>query len=229
MDVNKLLSQMALELSGLGTHEDSVETVTQYARIAVDADDAGIMLVHARNRVETPAGTSKDVDSAHQLQAKLGEGPCLDAAEGGDKLHTVRNIREDNRWPKWGPAAADLGYMSTVGISLEAGSRHIGSLNIYWRRPDAFNDDDVETTVLLAGHASVALAASDMRKNLEQALDSRTTIGQAEGILMQAFDIDATQAFAYMRRLSQDQNVKLVQVAETIIENRAEVGRDPSP
>jgi GAF domain-containing protein len=229
VDLNKLLSQMALELSNLNRHEESVETVTQYARIAVDADDAGIMLVHARNRVETPAGTSKDVDSAHQLQAELGEGPCLDAAEGGDKLHTVPNIREDERWPKWGPAAADLGYMSTVGISLEAGSRRIGSLNIYWREPNAFNDDDVETTVLLAGHASVALAAADMRKNLEQALDSRTTIGQAEGILMQAFDIDAAQAFAYMRRLSQDQNVKLAQIAETIIENRVEIGRDPSP
>ena len=32
-------------------------------------------------------------------------------------------------------------------------------------------------------------------------------------------------AFAYLRRLSQDQNVKLVEIAKSVIENRQSLGR----
>jgi AmiR/NasT family two-component response regulator len=41
---------------------------------------------------------------------------------------------------------------------------------------------------------------------------------------MQAFDIDSDQAFAYMRRISQDQNIKLFKVAQTVLENRHDLG-----
>jgi AmiR/NasT family two-component response regulator len=77
---------------------------------------------------------------------------------------------------------------------------------------------------LLAAHASVAIAASRMRSELHTALGTRTTIGQAQGILMQTFGISSDHAFAYMRRLSQNQNVKLFSIAEQIIASRDELG-----
>ena len=224
MEPHKFMSQMALDLANLETYKESIDLVTQYARAAVDADDAGVLLVHARNRLETPAGTSEDVDRAHQLQAELNEGPCLDAAEGGDAIHVVRNISQDDRWPKWGRAATELGYASTIGATLEAGSRRIGSLNLYWRTSNAFDDNDVEVASLLAAHASVAVAAMKMRHDLERALETRTTIGQAQGILMRAFKIDAVQAFAYLARLSQDQNVKLAALAQQIVDDPGRIG-----
>lgn len=64
-----------------------------------------------------------------------------------------------------------------------------------------------------------------MRGELHEALRTRTTIGQAQGILMLAFDITSDQAFAYLRRLSQDRNVKLFAIAQEVIENRDELGR----
>ena len=42
---------------------------------------------------------------------------------------------------------------------------------------------------------------------------------------MLAFDITSDQAFAYLRRLSQDRNVKLFAIAQEVIENRDELGR----
>jgi GAF domain-containing protein len=222
--VNKLLSQMAVELADLDTHEETIDAVAQYARVAVNGDDAGIMLVHSRSKVETPAGTSKEVDRAHQLQAECGEGPCLAAVEGGDEIYVVANTLGDDRWPLWGKGAAELGYYSVVSASLETGSRRIGSLNVYSRSTDAFDDSDVEVVGLLAGHASVAIAAANAKHQLHQALGTRTLIGQAEGILMKAFDIDADKAFAYLKRLSMDQNVKLVRIAQTVIDNQSDIG-----
>lgn len=118
-----------------------------------------------------------------------------------------------------------MGYYSVVSASMHTGTRRIGSLNVYSRSVDAFNDSDVEVVSLLAGHATLAVAAAEKQHELNRALGSRSLIGQAQGILMRAFDIDATKAFSYMRRLSQDQNVKLVKVAESIIENRPTIGR----
>ncbi|WP_187271873.1 GAF and ANTAR domain-containing protein [Aeromicrobium terrae] len=223
--MSRLLSQMSRELADLDTHAGTVEAVTRYACTAVGCEDAGLMLVMGRNRVETPAGTSEDVDRAHQLQAELDEGPCLDSVRGGDELHLVNDIAGDPRWPAWGPAAAELGYRSTIGASLETATRRIGSLNLYSRRAGAFDEADVEVARLLAAHATVALAAADTEQQLRAAVESRTIIGQAQGIVMRAFDLDASRAFAYLTRLSQDQNIKLSQVAEQVIADRHRIGR----
>lgn len=224
MNFIELLSNMALELQDAETPAATADTISQYGRIAVDADEAGILLVHGKGRIETPAATGSVVDRAHQLQGKYNEGPCLDAVKGGDDTYLVTNTAEDPRWPNWGPAAADLGYFSVIGASLETRSRRIGSLNLYAHRPNAFTKGEAETVKWLATHASVAMAAASEQASLRTALESRTSIGQAEGILMNAFGIDQHQAFAYLQRLSQDANVKLAKIAEQIIENGDSIG-----
>ena len=230
MDFIELLSNMALELQDAEIPAATADTISQYGRIAVDADEAGIMLVHGKGRIETPAATGSVVDNAHQLQAEFNEGPCLDAVKGGDDTYLVTNTAEDPRWPKWGPAAADLGFFSVIGASLETRARRIGSLNIYAHRQDAFTKGEADTVKWLATHASVAMATATDKAGLRTALSSRTLIGQAEGVLMHAFDIDQNQAFAYLQRLSQNANVKLAKIAEQIIENRDSIGRSgPGP
>ena len=226
MNFIKLLSDMALELQDDETPAATSETISQYSLVAVDADEAGIMLAKKRGRIETPAATSSEVDIAHQLQAKFDEGPCLDAVKGGEDTYLVTNAAADPRWPKWGPAAADLGYFSVIGASLETRSRRIGSLNLYAHRPDAFTKDEAETVKWLATHASVAMAAAKEQAGLRAALGNRTLIGQAEGVLMRALGIDQNRAFAYLQRLSRDSNVKLAKVAAQIIENRDAIGRN---
>ncbi len=196
MNLIELLSNMALELQDAETPSATAETISQYGRIAVDADEAGILLVQAKGRLETPAATGTVVDDAHQLQAEFDEGPCLDAIKGGDDTYLVTNTAADPRWPRWGPAAADLGFLSVIGASLETRARRIGSLNLYAHRPDAFTKSDAETVKWLATHASVAMAAADEKAGLRTALGNRTLIGQAEGVLMRALGINEDQAFA---------------------------------
>ena len=221
---DELFSRMALELEAFDSTDEALETVAHYARVAVDADDAGVMLVTGHS-VETPAGTSAEVNKAHELQAELGEGPCLAALSGGEHTFVVSDTLDDDRWPTWGKAAAELGYHSVLSSSLETTSRRLGSLNAYARAVGAFDEEDVEVMKLLAAHASVAISAAKLRGELHEALGTRTTIGQAQGILMHAFDINSDQAFAYMRRLSQDRNIKLFKIAQEIIDRREELGR----
>jgi len=55
---------------------------------------------------------------------------------------------------------------------------------------------------------------------LRSALMSNRRISLAMGILMRDQDIDDSQAFTYLRRVSQDSNRKLRDVAEDVIHHR---------
>jgi AmiR/NasT family two-component response regulator len=56
-------------------------------------------------------------------------------------------------------------------------------------------------------------------------VSSRDVIGQAKGILMQRQGITADAAFDLLRKTSQELNVKLVDVAQTLADHRAEIDR----
>ncbi len=83
-----------------------------------------------------------------------------------------------------------------------------------------FDEDDVAMAHIFGQHASVALATARREAGLRQAIDARHLIGQAQGILMERFDLTADQSFAVLRRYSQENNVKLRSVAAEIIETR---------
>ncbi|MCU1442302.1 MAG: hypothetical protein JWQ59_452, partial [Cryobacterium sp.] len=157
MDVRRLLSAMALEVQGVETPAEAIERIAHYARVAVDADDSGILLVKARGKIETPAGTSDNVAKAHMLQAELDEGPCLEAIRGGDATYVTEDVASDRRWPTWGPRVASLGYRSVVSVRLETNERKYGSLNAYSAGVSAFSRQDVDVMETLGAHASVAI------------------------------------------------------------------------
>jgi hypothetical protein len=132
-----------------------------------------------------------------------------------------RDLAVDERWPRWGPlVAAELGAMSIVSYRLFTTEDTLGALNLYGRKADAFDAGDVYDGYALAAHVAVALAASQNVEHLETAINNRTVIGRAEGILMERFDLTATQAFAVLRRVSQHRNVRLHLVANELVRTR---------
>ena len=60
-------------------------------------------------------------------------------------------------------------------------------------------------------------AAHHRIDQLQQAIESRGRIGQALGVLMCRYAIDAEAAFATMTRVSQHHNVKLRELAEAVL------------
>lgn len=223
-------SEMALELHDEPTAERTIERIAEFAKTATSCDDAGIMLVQGRNQVETAAATSSRVGESHNLQIIFDEGPCLDAIEGGP-LYLANNVAADLRWPAWGPAVAELGMRSALSIRLETRARRYGSLNLYSERVDAFDEDDVAVASIFVTHASVALATAHNEEGLQGAIDARKLIGQAQGILMERYDLDSTRAFDFLRRQSQHNNIKLRDVAAWVVEHRmlSEVDLASSP
>lgn len=217
--------KLAMEFADLASRlqgSDFDMTLNEVLRAAMDAvraDMGGVMLVR-RGAVESAAVTDDLVLRADQLQHESGDGPCLSAIDDQQSF-CIRDTATDGRWPNWGAAVNDLGIRSVVSVALKSAPGLLGALNLYSTTPENFSDDDVADATILARHASVALAADKEREELRQAIDGRHMIGMAQGILMERFDLDREQAFAVLRRYSQDRNVKLRTVASQLVESRA--------
>lgn len=214
------LAAMALALHDEPTLEETIEAVLDYVMKAVDCSHAGVIFVHAKSRVETVAATSPLVAELDQVQLEHGQGPDIDIISDPRSSVLVADTRTDDRWPRWAEAVAAAGIRSMLGIRLHTTSTTIGSLNLYDSRPQHFTEEDRDVAHIFARHAAVALSSARDTANLWKAIDARRLIGQAQGILMERFSIDADQAFAVLRRYSQDHNVKLHEVAQRLIDTR---------
>ncbi len=190
-------------------------------------------LVQAKN-IKTPAQTHPAVAELDALQSELGGGPCVDAIAEHETFY-AEDLSHEDRWPTFARRAVEHGMMSLLSFRLfieesETGERTMGALNLYSRQRAAFDETAREVGVILASHASVALAAAqalahekDHVAHLDQALASRDVIGQAKGILMERERLSADQAFDLLRRASQHLNIKLRDVADRV----AETGERP--
>jgi AmiR/NasT family two-component response regulator len=62
--------------------------------------------------------------------------------------------------------------------------------------------------------------------NLNEAVKTRTLIGQATGVVMERYGLPDHRAFALLTRLSQERYVKLRQIAQEIVDALASDGGD---
>ena len=221
LDLHEQLAEAARELEA---EPDTRQTLERSVTIALDlvphADQAGISIVHRKGRIQTPAASTDAVLQADDLQYQLDEGPSLDAIWTQD-IVTASDLRHDPRWPSWAPQVSTrFGFASMLCVQLFTSTTVVGGINLYSTRTEAFDRDDLDIATYLAAHTAVAVAESQTEDQLRLAAVNRTAIGQAQGILMERFSIDANRAFDLLRRVSQTSNTRLLDVATTIISTR---------
>ncbi|WP_328994330.1 GAF and ANTAR domain-containing protein [Kribbella sp. NBC_01245] len=211
-------AELALELHDAPSVEDTVEAVLEFALQAVNCTHAGLTL-SSRGRAEIGAVTDPAVESIHQWQIDTGDGPLITSLREQINIGTP-DTRADERWPEWGSKIAEMGIASGLQVPLAVGDHTVGVLSLYSTEVDAFSNDDLAVAHILAWHASIAVAAARHQASMVQAIDARKLVGQAMGILMMKFDVDGDRAFAILKRYSQDNNRKLRDVAQEVVDTR---------
>lgn len=82
-------------------------------------------------------------------------------------------------------------------------------------------DDDAETVgAVLASHAAAAVAASPWGSAPTSPLGSRERLGQAKGIIMERYGVDDVAAFEMLRRLADQSDMGLLELAQRVIDTR---------
>jgi transcriptional regulator with GAF, ATPase, and Fis domain len=185
------------------------------SQLVEGCDAAGILILQGK-RVQSLAPTDRLVRDSDQLQEHLGEGPCFDTAHSqeGERVFRIADLTENHqRWPSYAPKAHELGVGSMMGFLLYTEDEDLGALNLYSRRPGAFTEASEMAGWLLASHAAVAFSSARTDAQMQQAVATRHVIGEAMGILMGGHHLTEEQAFDMLRRYSQENNIKLREVA----------------
>ncbi len=210
-----------------------LDRVVNAARAAVPGAGLVSVTLATETGFTTPVYTDDLALKLDEVQYRLGEGPCVEATRTpGMGLTFSGDLAQGVQFPAFGPAAAELGAHSVLAVGLfpEGEKPRFGALNVYAFEAGGLDEVDRDVAVILAAHASTALAgtvaattAELETTQLRQALQSRDVIGQAKGILMERRGISADEAFDVLRRASQSLNVKLTTVAQTLVDRRAEI------
>ena len=221
------LEQLASELVEVHDAGDTMDGVLKLAVNLAPCDVASVSLRHNRGKLETTAASDPVAERAHEIQQELGEGPCIEVAWDDEGIHVVPDITDTTRWARWSDEAKHLGLGSLLAIRLFTSKQTIGALDLYSFERRDYDTDDILVARLVAARVSAVLANLRHEETLWEAIDSRHQVGMAQGILMERYKLSADQAFAVMRRYSQEQNRKLRVLAEDIVEKRALPGDSP--
>jgi GAF domain-containing protein len=220
--VAEALAQAAETINECHTVQDTLDAIVSATRTSLpEFGHVSISVRHRDGTLETMAGTDQLVWELDTVQYELGDGPCVQAIED-EPVVIVRHLRHEQRWPCYVAAAAAKGVRSQVAVRLFSNGRHLGGLNLYSTEHDDIDEGCVETARLFATHAAIMLGHAEQEDQLNQALQSRKVIGQAIGILMERYRIDADRAFQFLMRASHTSNIKLRDVAEEVVTSAAE-------
>ncbi len=210
--------------------------VAEFAAQAIPGTDGvGVALAdhrHAISDIQTWAATEMLVHDIDSMQyGELSEGPAITCMQSRRPV-VSGSLGSDNRWPHFGGRVARMRVHSALALPLIIGDQVIGSINAYAKRRDAFGEHAVQLGSQFAIPAAVSVynaqllaSAHERTLRLQRALDSRSLIDQAIGIIRSRSGGNADEAFDRLTQLSQTHNVKLHTVAERLVEEAARRAR----
>ena len=184
------------------------------------AQYAGVTVTRNGKHIDTPATTHKWPLLLDEIQQRHREGPCLTAAWEEKTVH-VANMETDERFPLYArDALAETPIRSVMAFQLWIAGETMGALNVYAETANAFSEETRAIGLVFAAHSSVAWNAARRDEQFKKALSSRDVIGQAKGMLMERYGVNAIQAFELLRKLSQDSNTPLISIATDLVEKQ---------
>jgi GAF domain-containing protein len=204
--------------------EELLQTIADLAKTVMPGNPEASVSLLVKGRPTTVASTGQLATDLDETQYERGHGPCLHAARTGEQTE-IADTRTDSRWQDYMPRAVERGNLSSLSTPLVIDDEELtGALNVYARRPHAFDEDSRTAATRFSPYAAVAagnlhayLSARDRADNLQIALETRGVIDQAKGILMANHRLTADQAFQLLAQVSMKTNRKLRAVADDLV------------
>ena len=194
------------------------------ATLVVTGCDHASLLVRRDGRYVTVGASDSIAQRIDDMERLAGDGPCVDAIEE-ETPQVETDLTTPNQWPKVGE----------TDHRRDTGARRDGISAFWWTsvkpvpstcsatRAGVFDTESAGQAIVLASFASVAInavAQGEDVSTLRRGLLSNREIGKAVGMLMMLYGVDEQNAFDILRRYSQDLNIKLADVARSVIDSR---------
>ncbi|MDV6230075.1 GAF and ANTAR domain-containing protein [Rhodococcus cercidiphylli] len=200
----------------------------EVAAVLPGSNLVGITIVDDAGRPRTVASTDATVNVVDSDQYRTGEGPCLEAARSRSVVRASVDEAE-SRWPRFSAAVADLGIDGYLAAPLALDGGRFGSLNVYGVGADNFTTINKDFVELLATSIETVVALLQRLRSAEEevtglrtAMKTRGEIDQAKGMVMALRGISGDAAFALLSEQSQNRNIKVSDIAASMIDSIAQ-------
>ena len=131
---------------------------------------AGVTLITPGSLPRYVAASDEAALRFEELQAELGEGPCVAAYETGEAI-SVADLRDDARFPAFGPRAVEAGLVAVFTVPLRQGDRCLGALDLYRDTPGLLDADALADAHTLADVAAAYLSNAQARAELRESAE----------------------------------------------------------
>lgn len=185
---------------------------------------AGLLLDNQKGNLAVVASSSEETRLLEVFQLQNNQGPCLDCVRTGTAVSSADLAAEVDRWPLFVPAALDAGFRSVAAVPLRLRDQTIGGLNMFDARAQPVETQAQRLAQAFADVATIGILqrrslhrSTQVAEQLQYALNSRVAIEQAKGVLAERNAVSLDVAFAGLRRYARDHNLKLTDVALSVV------------
>jgi transcriptional regulator with GAF, ATPase, and Fis domain len=193
------------------------------ATLVVKGCDHASLLVRRDGRYVTVGASDSIAQRVDDMERAAGDGPCVDAIEE-ETPQIETDLTKPSQWFNLAARlVAETPVRGAMGFRILVDKRKTGALNLFSDKAGVFDTESAGQAVMLASFATVAInavAQGEDVSTLRRGLLSNREIGKAVGMLMMLHGVDEQEAFDILRRYSQDLNIKLADVARSVIESR---------
>jgi GAF domain-containing protein len=230
-----LLARTFVELAD--TLVDDFDVVELLTRLTdrcmevLDVSAAGLMLAAPGGELRVVASSSEAMRLLELFELQAQDGPCLDCYRSGEPVVNKHLGAIDGRWPRFTPVALEAGFRSVHALPMRLRGLVIGALNLFRSGEGAMEEADLVAAQALADVATIAvlqhraaLEAQVLNDQLNHALNSRIMIEQAKGVVAERTGLDIEHAFARLRSYARNNNIRLVDVAQRVIDGTLLLG-----
>lgn len=199
-------------------------------KLSLGGPDRWCAVTLLRNRrAATAVSSSAEAQALDELQNRFHDGPCMTAIRENTVIR-AGDLRTESRWPAYRDAAVEQGVRAVLGLPFDLDADAQAGLNLYSATPHDFDAEMVAAIALEVEQASSALRLAvrmahhrDSHLDLRAAMESRTVIDLAVGIIMGQNRCSQDAAVAILKSASNHRNIKLRELAAELV---ASVGTD---
>src|SRR5688500_15657987 len=207
---------------------DVVELLTLLADRCVEVLDvsaAGLMLASPSGDLRVMASSSEAMRVLELFEVQAQEGPCLDCFSTGEPVLNQHLSGTTAQWPRFTTEAVAAGFDTVHALPMRLRAMTIGAINLFREDEGDLTEADTVVAQAFADVATIAILqhraameAQVVKEQLNHALNSRIAIEQAKGMLAERTGVDMERAFAMLRRYARNNNLRLVAVAEDVVD-----------
>lgn len=202
---------------------DILAGMLQHVLTAVGAEAAAILVAQKHGPVELLSSTSHTASEIEIYQTQTEEGPCIECLRSSLPVEAHGESEMAARWPSLGPAMIESGYHGVHAQPLLWHGRALGGLNIFFDHARPLSNEARAVAQAFGDMATLSLVQTqqpsdrELTAHITTALEGRTLVEQAKGVLMHVQDIDPGDAYTALRAEAAKQGLTVTEMARSLV------------